>query len=108
MPRPKQKETREKFVVRLSSSEKQVIEAKARALELTLSAYIRQTALNKQIPTPIPTIHKETYIELCGIKNHLDRMSSSVSIDSPAYSAIEQVQQLLTTIGKQLQGNGRK
>jgi hypothetical protein len=101
MPRPKLKETREKFIVRLSNSEKKIIEAKAKASELTLSAYMRQTALNKQIPAPIPTIHKETYIELCGIKNYLDRMSS----DSPAHSAIEDLQQLLTTINKQLQGN---
>ncbi len=68
MPRPKQKETREQFVVRLSVSERKIIEEKARAVELTLSAYIRQTALHKKLPTPIPTIHKETYIELCGVK----------------------------------------
>ena len=75
-----EKEKRKNFPLRLSASERTVLEAKASAAGLKLSPYLRQAGLNKTISSKtnrVPAINRATYVELGRIGNNINQMTKA-------------------------------
>ena len=79
MSREKQ-ERRKNYPLRLSSSERAALEAKAEAAGLKLSAYLRQAGLNKTVSAKkelVPAINRLTYTELGRIGHNINQMTKA-------------------------------
>jgi Bacterial mobilisation protein (MobC) len=81
MPRSKQNEVRENYQLRLSPSERTVMQEKADAANLKLSEYIRVAAINTIIHSPakIPELNRNMYVELGRIGENINQIAKVLS-----------------------------
>ncbi|MBW4532355.1 MAG: MobC family plasmid mobilization relaxosome protein [Pleurocapsa minor HA4230-MV1] len=80
MSRSKQKESRKNYPLRLSPSERQILQIKADEANLKLSEYLRVAGLNATISSPakMPEINRATYIELGQIGNNINQIAKTI------------------------------
>ena len=76
-------EKRKNFPLRLSPSERAVLEEKAKSCGLKLSAYLREAGLKKKISSRVnrvPEINRATYVELGRIGNNINQIAKAANI----------------------------
>ncbi len=82
-PRRKEKRTYQSYGVKLKTEELELIRAKAAAIDMTVNAYIRATALGEDyIPKPPPWQREQLlklYVELAAQGRNLNQLARSVN-----------------------------
>ena len=92
-----------RLYIRLSESEYQLIQTKARQSGLNISEFVRRAAFRREIPQPLPPINLDAYRQLGQIKLELYRMGinlnqitkdchSSVQLGNPAIINPEEIE----------------
>jgi hypothetical protein len=76
---PKQPGKTETVKARITNREKLQIEFLANLAGLRVSDYLRKTALQREIPRPIPQVNKETYSELTRIGININQLTRAVN-----------------------------
>jgi hypothetical protein len=71
------KEIRQIFPLRLSPTERNLLEEKASAAGLKLSEYLRQAGLKRPQRKSLPEINRNTYVELGRIGNNLNQLTKA-------------------------------
>jgi hypothetical protein len=67
------------LLVRFTHSEHLHIQSQAKNAELSMSEYVRRSALRRQLPPLIPAINLETYRELGRIGTNVNQMAKAVN-----------------------------
>jgi hypothetical protein len=108
---PKQPGKTETVKARITNREKLQIEFRANLAGLKVSDYLRKTALQREIPRPIPQVNKETYSELTRIGININQLTRAVNTalklgHSPTIdpAELENLQQTLKKLQLELLG----
>ena len=66
--------------IRVTSEERSLLKEAARAVNVSLSEFIRRLALKKRMPpVGVGKVNRETYSELCRIGNNLNQLVRAVN-----------------------------
>ncbi len=97
--------------IRFSDEERALLYAQANAVGLSLSEFVRRSALKRRLPPPAASeVNRATYQELCRIGNNVNQALRAIherkltGVDRATLSLFSELRGLVKDIGMQVLG----
>ena len=91
-------ELRKRFDLYLTDDERAVLEIKARAACLPMSAFLRRVALKKKIEQPPKEISRKQYAELARVGSNLNQIAAAINAGKASGIDVDVIHELATQV----------